>query len=127
MHKAVKKVDGGNLSDLYPRWLGTKELLLRGRDPYSAEITADIQKGFYGRLLNPADPDDITDEERLAYPLFIIFLLAPHRCRTVPMGSTAVPYSRRWSVHRFSLVLVAGLCRASIRNGLSCGKYLVAE
>src|SRR5262245_46996665 len=25
----------GNLSDLYPRWLGARELLLHGRDPYS--------------------------------------------------------------------------------------------
>ena len=24
----------GNLSDLYPRWFGARELLLRGRDPY---------------------------------------------------------------------------------------------
>ena len=26
----------GNLSDLYPRWLGARELLLRGRNPYDA-------------------------------------------------------------------------------------------
>jgi len=33
----------GNLSDLYPRWLGARELLLRGRNPYSVEITHEIQ------------------------------------------------------------------------------------
>src|SRR5580692_8091513 len=34
----------GNLSDLYPRWLGARELLLRHRNPYSDEITLEIQK-----------------------------------------------------------------------------------
>ena len=41
----------GNLSDLYPRWLGARELLLHGRDPYSAEVTRDIQAGYYGHPL----------------------------------------------------------------------------
>ena len=36
----------GNLSDLYPRWLGARELLLRHRDPYSAEVTREIQSGY---------------------------------------------------------------------------------
>src|SRR5271154_1054272 len=39
----------GNLSDLYPRWVGARELLLHGRDPYSSEVTREIQIGFYGR------------------------------------------------------------------------------
>lgn len=38
-----------NFSDLFPRWLGTRELLLHGRDPYSPEITGEIQQGYYGR------------------------------------------------------------------------------
>ncbi len=42
----------GNLSDLYPRWLGARELLLHGRDPYSAEVTREIQAGYYGRPLD---------------------------------------------------------------------------
>ena len=33
----------GNLSDLYPRWLGARELLLHHRDPYSPEVTREIQ------------------------------------------------------------------------------------
>ena len=43
----------GNLSDLYPRWLGARELLLHHRDPYSPEVTREIQIGYYGRPLDP--------------------------------------------------------------------------
>jgi len=67
----------GNLSDLYPRWLGAKELLLRGRDPYSAEVTREIQDGYYGRPLDPSRPDDPHDEQGFAYPVYVVFWLAP--------------------------------------------------
>ncbi len=67
----------GNLSDLYPRWLGARELLLHGRDPYSAEVTREIQVGFYGRPLDPSRPDDPRDEEGFAYPVYVVFCLAP--------------------------------------------------
>jgi len=67
----------GNLSDLYPRWLGTRELLLHGRDPYSAEITREIQVGYYGRPLDPTRPHDPKDQQAFAYPLYVVFLLAP--------------------------------------------------
>jgi hypothetical protein len=65
----------GNLSDLYPRWLGTRELLWHGRDPYSADVTREIQVGYYGRALTPADT--VTDQQGFAYPLYVVFLLAP--------------------------------------------------
>jgi hypothetical protein len=67
----------GNLSDLYPRWLGARELLLHGRDPYSKEVTREIQIGVYGRVLDSARPEDPKDEARFAYPVFVVFLLAP--------------------------------------------------
>lgn len=67
----------GNLSDLYPRWLGARELLLHGRDPYGADITREIQIGYYGRLLDPARPNDPKDQQAFAYPLYVVFLLAP--------------------------------------------------
>ncbi len=67
----------GNLSDLYPRWLGARELLLHGRDPYSPEVTREIQVGFYGRPLDPSRPDDPRDEEGFAYPVYVVFCLAP--------------------------------------------------
>src|SRR5437660_403529 len=67
----------GNLSHLYPRWLGARELLLRHRDPYSAEITREIQAGYYGRPLDSTRPHDPTDQQGFAYPVYVVFLLAP--------------------------------------------------
>jgi hypothetical protein len=67
----------GNLSDLYPRWVGARELLLHGRDPYSAEVTREIQVGFYGRPLDPSLPGEPRDEEGFAYPVYVVFCLAP--------------------------------------------------
>jgi hypothetical protein len=67
----------GNLSDLYPRWLGARELLLRGRDPYSPAVTREIQQGYYGRALDPARPGDPKDQQGFAYPVYVVFYLAP--------------------------------------------------
>jgi hypothetical protein len=75
----------GNNSDLYPRWLGTRELLLHGRDPYSAEVTREIQSGFYGRPLNAQNPADPKAQEAFVYPLYVVFLLAP--TATLPFGT----------------------------------------
>jgi len=67
----------GNLSDLYPRWLGARELLLHQRNPYSDEIALEIQKGYYGRALDASRPDDPKDRQGFAYPVYVVFLLAP--------------------------------------------------
>jgi hypothetical protein len=67
----------GNLSDLYPRWLGGRELLLHHRNPYGNDITTEIQKGYYGRELDPARPGDPRDRQGFAYPVYVVFLLAP--------------------------------------------------
>ncbi len=79
---AARERPRGNLSDLYPRWLGTRELLLHHRDPYSPEVTREIQSGYYGRPLDPEradDPrvDEPKDQQGFAYPLHVVFLLAP--------------------------------------------------
>jgi hypothetical protein len=67
----------GNLSDLYPRWLGARELLLHHRDPYSRQVTREIQVGYYGRPLDPSRPNDPKDQQGFAYPVYVAFLLAP--------------------------------------------------
>jgi hypothetical protein len=90
----------GNLSDLYPRWLGSRELLLRGRDPYSAEITREIQIGYYGRALDPSRPTDPKDQQAFAYPVYVALMLAP----TVRMDFAVV---RRLSIG-FFVVITAG-------------------
>jgi hypothetical protein len=82
----------GNLSDLYPRWLGTRELLLHGRDPYTPQITREIQTGYYGRPLDPTRPNDPKDQQAFAYPLYVAFLLAP----TVRLPFSQVQAGFRW-------------------------------
>jgi len=74
----------GNNSDLYARWLGARELLLHGRDPYSSEITREIQVGFYGRPLDPKKKSDPLAKESFVYPVWVVFLLAP--TVTLPFG-----------------------------------------
>jgi len=67
----------GNLSDLYPRWLGARELLLHGRDPYSPEITREAQIGFFGRPLDPDQAGGRNYQQGFYYPVYVAFLLAP--------------------------------------------------
>ena len=62
---------GGNQSDLYPRWLGARELLWHHRSPYSGEVTREIQLGFYGRTVDPLDRKDMLDSEAFAYPVYV--------------------------------------------------------
>jgi hypothetical protein len=82
----------GILSDLYPRWVGARELLLHHRDPYSSEVTREIQLGYYGRLLDSEHADDPKDEQRFAYPVYVVFLLAP----TVKLPFSAVQAGFKW-------------------------------
>lgn len=80
----------GNLSDLYPRWLGARELLLHHRNPYSKEITREIQIGYYGRALDSSRPGDPKDQQGFAYPVYVVFLLAP--TVGLPFGQVAIAF-----------------------------------
>jgi len=103
--KAYAAIHGnprGNLSDLYPRWLGSRELLLHRRDPYSAEITREIQVGYYGRALDPARPNDPGDQEAFAYPVYVAFLLAP----SVGLPFPAVQVIFRWTLAGLTAISV---------------------
>ena len=122
MYAAVHKRPRGNLSDLYPRWLGARELLLHHRDPYSPEVTREIQKGYYGRALDPdhaADPhadephanepqadepktDEPKDQQGFAYPVYVVFLLAP----TVRLPFPVVQSGFRWLLLILTMVSV---------------------
>jgi hypothetical protein len=50
---------------------------LHNRDPYSDEITNEIQAGYYGRVLEADNPNDPRDRQGFAYPVYVVFLLAP--------------------------------------------------
>jgi hypothetical protein len=95
-------VPRGNLSDLYPRWLGARELLLKGRDPYAADITREMQAGYYGRPLDPFRPADPHDQQAFAYPVYVVFLLAP----TIKLPFSEVQQRARWL---FAGLAVVGL------------------
>jgi hypothetical protein len=58
--------------DFHPRWIGTRALL-QGQNPYSQEVTQEIQRQLYGRL---ARPDE--DQLAFAYPLYLVYLMIPY-------------------------------------------------
>lgn len=66
----TSQIPSGN--DFYPRWKGTRSLLLEGKDPYSDEVTLAIQQGVYGR---PATEDE--DQVAFAYPLYVSLFVLP--------------------------------------------------
>ena len=92
----------GNLSDLYPRWLGARELLLHQRDPYSLALTREIQIGYYGRALDPASQNDPTDQQGFAYPVYVVFLLAP----TIKLPFPLVQTGFRWLLFLLTVATV---------------------
>src|SRR5271166_3341386 len=68
--------DGVQMGDLYPRWLGTRELLLRGRNPYGPEVSHEIQIAYYGHIVTQdySQPGrKMVDEQRFAYPVYVVF------------------------------------------------------
>jgi hypothetical protein len=73
-----------SLGDLYSPWLGSQALLLHGKNPYGPEVTHEIQMAFYGHdiVQKYEAGTKIIDEQRFAYPVYLVFLLAP----TVHMG-----------------------------------------
>ena len=99
---AERDAPRGNLSDLYPRWLGARELLLHHRDPYSADITRQIQVGYYGRTLDPTRPNDPKDQQGFAYPIYVVLMLAP---------TVMLPFS---TVHRIFFWLLGLLTAMSV-------------
>lgn len=66
----TSRVPGAN--DFLSRWAGARALLLRGENPYSDQVTREIQIQMYGR---PARADQ--DQVAFAYPLYAAFLVAP--------------------------------------------------
>ena len=60
------------ISDFYSRWAGARALLIEGRDPYSLEVTSEIQKVI------KIDPErDGIGKGGFAYPLPVIFTFFP--------------------------------------------------
>ena len=111
----------GNLSDLYPVWYGTRELLLRGRNPYSSEVTREIQAGYYGRAIEISKPNDPRNEQAFAYPAYVAFVLAP----TVKLPFAAVRAIFFWLLAALTAASVA-LWMRFLRWKLAWGELAVA-
>jgi hypothetical protein len=110
---AARDTPRGILSDLYPQWIGAQELLLHGRDPYSPEVTREIQEGYYGRALDSNKPGDPKDQQAFAYPVYVVFYLAP----TIRLPFATVRRGFFWGLLGLTLVTVQlwlGVLRYSV-------------
>jgi len=64
--------------DFYPIWLTGRELLAHRVDPYTPEMTREIQIGLYGRTMDANRPMDFpVDYRQFSYPLYSDLLAAP--------------------------------------------------
>jgi hypothetical protein len=73
--RLVSASSSTSLNDLYPVWRGSRELLVHHRDPYSQDVSEEIQTAFYG---SPLPPGEYVDKECcFAYPVYHSFLFAP--------------------------------------------------
>lgn len=80
LRDAAHQMSGGYAfgGDFYPIWLTGRELLFHGTNPYTQEMTREIQIGLYGRAMEPARrADPPTDFRAFAYPLYTDLLAAP--------------------------------------------------
>jgi hypothetical protein len=78
--RVAAQIAGGHAygGDLYPIWLTGRELLQHRRDPYTPEMTRQIQIGVYGRPLDSRRTGDpVTQYRAFAYPLYADFLALP--------------------------------------------------
>jgi hypothetical protein len=69
----INRIMPSTHNDLVSRWIGTRAAL-QGRNPYSLEVTKEIQTAYYGRPL--AHGEDMEPQE-FAYPAYVVPLLAP--------------------------------------------------
>ncbi len=68
------------MGDLYSPWVASRELLLHRRNPYSPEVSHEIQKAFYGHPVEQKYDKagtTVLNEQRFAYPVYVVFLMAP--------------------------------------------------
>jgi hypothetical protein len=108
-YSAYVHLEKGNMiaekGDLYSPWVGARELLLHRRNPYGPEVTREIQMVFFGHPIQQVfgQPGvDAVNEQRFAYPVYTVFLLAP----TVYDDFATV---QRWAPLTLALLTAASL------------------
>ena len=63
--------------DFYPIWLVARQTRLEHGDPYSPQMTREIQTGLFGRPLDRSNSNLLADYREFAYPAFTELLLSP--------------------------------------------------
>lgn len=64
-------------NDFYPVWLSSRALVGRKQNPYTPEITKEIQIGLYGRPLDTHHAGDPADQRMFVHPVFTDLLFWP--------------------------------------------------
>ncbi len=67
----TSKFPGGN--DFFVRWLGGREFLLNGTNPFDQSVAEQAQQAMFGRLTRPEDKD----QAYFAYPLYTLYFFWP--------------------------------------------------
>jgi hypothetical protein len=137
MERSVARGLGGGYSfgnDFYPIWLTAHEALRRHRNPYSPEMTRDIQTGLFGHpLANRSTNDPATNYRAFAYPAFADLLFWPLSLLPFPVVRIGlVVVLAVLTVFSIPLWLRALRCRASpsllaVLILLSLSSYAVLE
>ncbi len=60
-------------NDFFVRWLGGREYLRHGTNPFDRTVAEDAQKAMFGRLTRPED----RDQAYFAYPLYTFYFFLP--------------------------------------------------
>ena len=60
-------------NDFFVRWLGGREYLLHGTNPYDQSVAEEAQRAMFGRLTRPEDKD----QAYFAYPLYTFYFFLP--------------------------------------------------
>lgn len=85
---AAEGVGGGYSfgDDFYPIWLTSREALLHHRNPYSTEMTREIQVGLFGHPLEARGAADPAARYReFAYPAYVDLLFWPFGLLSFPV------------------------------------------
>jgi hypothetical protein len=122
--------------DFYPIWLTTRQWQLAHHDPYSPQMTREIQTGLFGRPLdarNPSDPP--TDYREFAYPAFTDILFWPAAALEFPqlrlVLAVVLPLltaasvwlwmlALQWRIHPlwFAVLVMLALCNYPVLEAL---------
>jgi hypothetical protein len=94
MERGVERGLGGGYSfgnDFYPIWLTSREALGPHRNPYTQEMTREIQLGLFGRTLDHGNPGDPPPDYRaFAYPAYVDVVMWPLALARFPVARLAL-------------------------------------